>query len=83
MTAKKKTQGIIEGFFSELGNDIAGQRVRKYIVDELESGRYLSDIIKDSYVRNRVSDERAKEIVANPDVIRAVEDSLKISLKGE
>lgn len=83
MADRKGIESVIKNFLEELGDDIVGRRVKKYIVDELESGRYLSDIIKDNYVKNRISDERAKEIITNSEVIKAVEDNLRMSLKGE
>lgn len=73
----------INDFMAELNGDIAGERVKKYIIEELALGRNLSDILTDPYVKNRISDGRIDELIANSDIINAVEENLKSSLKGE
>lgn len=79
----KNHHGIVSEFLASLSGDVAGLRVKKYIIEELEIGRSLNEILKDPYVKNRISESKADELIANSDIINAVKESLKASLEGE
>lgn len=78
---KSAFKRLVDQLVSDLSEDIAGERVLKYIVKELHKKRDLSDILKDPYVKNRISDERAEELVSSPEIISAVEEGLKAAFK--
>jgi hypothetical protein len=80
---KSAFKRLIDQLVKDLSQDIAGQRVLKYIVKELHKKRDLPDILNDSYVKNRISDERADELIADPEIIQAVEEGLKLTFKEE
>lgn len=77
------TGNTIASFLAEFSGDLAGERVKKYIIEELDLGRNLSEILRDPYIKNRISDEKIEELIANSEIINAVEENLKASLKGE
>lgn len=80
---KSPIRKLVDQLVSDLTEDIAGERVLKYIVKELHKGRKLPSVLEDPYVKNRVSDERAQSLIGEPDIIIAVEDSLKATFKHE
>lgn len=76
-------QKVIKQFFDDLSEDIAGERVLKYIIREIDLGRLLSDILRDPYVKNRLSEEKVEQIISRPEIIQAVEEKIEKSFKGE
>lgn len=51
-----------------------GDRVAAYLIREHERGRSLSEILKDPYVRNRVTPEEQARLLDRPELIRALGD---------
>lgn len=78
---KSAFKRLVDQLVNDLSEDIAGERVLKYIVKELHKSRDLSSILKDPYVKNRISDERAEELISSPEIISAVEEGLKAVFK--
>ncbi len=73
---ESRLKKIINELLSELSLDIVEERVVNYIVRELRNGRRLSSILKDPYVKNRLSEERVKKVIENSEVISAVEEKI-------
>ena len=53
-----------------------GDRVAAYLIREHERGRSLSEILKDPYVRNRVTPEEQARLLDRPELIRALGDDV-------
>lgn len=72
---------VIQKFLEEMQLDIAEERVMNYIVREVRLGRKLSVVIQDTYVKNRVDQERLGHILESKEVIEAVEAELDQAFK--
>lgn len=51
-------------------------RVATYVIREHDRGRSLAEILEDPYVRNRCNDQQRARLLDNPDIVRAVGDSV-------
>ncbi|MDP3012989.1 MAG: hypothetical protein Q8M92_02020 [Candidatus Subteraquimicrobiales bacterium] len=71
-----KIRQVVQKFLEELSEDIVEERVVAYVIKELHLGRRLPQILKDPYVRNRMSEERVVKVLENPEIISAVEEEL-------
>jgi len=60
----------------EVSLNVMEERVIHYVVKELHAGRRLSSILQDAYVKNRVDEDRLNHILADPDILRAVDEEL-------
>ncbi len=69
--------GLVKKILDDASVDILEERVIAYIVRELHSGRKMSKILNDPYVRNRVNEERLNELLENEEVVGAVEEELE------
>ncbi len=76
MMPEGKLRKIITDFFEELSLSLVEERVINYIIRELHSGRRLSSILKDPYIKNRISEERISHILENKKLIEAVEEEI-------
>ena len=47
-------------------------RVATYVIREHRRGRRLSEILDDSYVKNRLTEEQCKRLLDREDVIHAI-----------
>ncbi len=63
----------VKALLDELATDEAEQRVVEYVIREVNNGRRLTDVLRDPYVRNRLSDERVQHVMENPEVVEALE----------
>ncbi len=50
--------------------------VAEHIVREHHRGRSLEDILKDSYVTNRLSPDKIDRVLERPEVIRSIGDDI-------
>ncbi|TLM88856.1 MAG: hypothetical protein FDZ75_06605 [Actinobacteria bacterium] len=73
---------IVKDFFEGLSDDALEERVVEYIVRELHKGRSLTEVLDDPYVRNRLNDEKVKQVVGNADLIAALESQISESFKA-
>jgi len=63
----------VKALLDELATDEAEQRVVEYVIREVHNGRRLTEVLYDPYVRNRLSEERVKRVMENPEVLEALE----------
>lgn len=63
----------LKAFLDELATDEAEERVLEYAIREVKSGRRLSEVLKDPFVRNRLSEERVQHVLENPEILDALE----------
>lgn len=69
-------QKIVRDFLESLSLDIVEERIINYIVREVRSGRRLSAVIQDPYIRNRLTQEQVDDILESPEVLTAIEQEL-------
>lgn len=67
----------IRKFLEEISTDELEDRVIEYVVREVGNGRKFEDALRDPYVRNRLSDEKLRRVLETPEVIDALERSIK------
>jgi predicted transcriptional regulator len=72
----------IKQLLEDLTSDPVEERVVEYVIREVNNGRSLMEVINDPYVRNRLSDEKREEILANPDVLDALEHEIQSAFKA-
>lgn len=51
------------------------ERVAAYIIREHERGRALSEILDDSYIRNRCTEQELARLLDRPEVVHALGES--------
>jgi hypothetical protein len=73
----------IRKFLEEISTDELEDRVIEYVVREVGNGRKFEDALRDPYVRNRLSEEKLRQVLENPDVIDALERSIKTAFASK
>jgi hypothetical protein len=73
----------IRAFLKELATDELEERVIEYVVREVGNGRKLEEALNDPYVRNRLSEEKLRHVLENPEVITAVEAGITSAFKSK
>jgi hypothetical protein len=72
----------MKAFFDDLAVDVVEERVVEYVIREVNNGRSLLEVIKDPYVRNRLSGEKVDEVLENPEVLEAFERDIAASFRS-
>ena len=67
----------IKQFFQDLAADPVEERVIEYVIREVHNGRRLMEVIKDPFVKNRLSEEKVGAILENSEVVDALEAEIK------
>jgi hypothetical protein len=67
----------IRKFLDDLTTDGVSERVVEYVVREVGNGRKLEDELADPYVKNRLSEQKVQQVLASPEILGAVEASIK------
>lgn len=73
----------IRAFLRELSKDELEERVVEYVVREIGNGRRLDDVLRDPYVRNRLSEEKLRRVLENPGVMEALEQSISSAFENK
>ena len=68
-------------FFDDIATDALEERVIEYVVREVRTGRRLMEVIDDPYVRNRLNEDKRAAVLENTEVIEALEQEIKASMK--
>ncbi len=71
----------LQKFMDELAIDAVEERVVDYVIRELANGRKLSEILKDPYVKNRLSEEKLAKVLENSEVMSALEEQISVSFQ--
>jgi hypothetical protein len=58
-------------------------RVSAYVIREHERGRALDDILKDSYVQNRLSPAQQSRLLDRPELIQAIGDDVVADARSQ
>ena len=72
----------IKQFFQDLTADPVEERVIEYVIREVHNGRRLMEVIKDPFVKNRLSEEKVSAVFENPEVMDALEDEIKSAFQS-
>lgn len=75
--ARSKLVESLQKFLDEIAADAVEERVVDYVIREVRNGRKLADALKDPYVKNRLSEEKLAHVLANPEVIGAIEAEIQ------
>ncbi|MBS3957001.1 MAG: hypothetical protein KGZ40_05690 [Clostridiales bacterium] len=71
----------IQKFMDDIASDAIEERVVDYVIKEVQNGRSLSEVFKDPYVKNRLSEEKLAKVLENPEIIGALESQIAASFK--
>jgi predicted transcriptional regulator len=72
----------IKKLFQEMATDPVEERVVEYVIREVHNGRRLMDVINDPYVRNRLSEEKVRKVLENPEVVDALEHEIQTAFQA-
>lgn len=73
----------IRKLIEDMGSDIIEERAVNYIVRELHNGRSLSAVLNDSYIKNRLDEEKMGHVLENEEVVKAVEDEISAAFNDK
>jgi len=71
----------LKEFLDGLATDAVEERVVEYVIREVHNGRKLTETLQDPYVKNRLSEERLDHVLANPEVVGALEEQIAASFQ--
>lgn len=71
----------LQSFMDELATDVLEERVVEYVIREVQNGRKLSEVLKDPYVKNRLSEEKLAKVLETPEVVTALEQQITQSFQ--
>jgi hypothetical protein len=69
-------------FFRDISTDPVEERVAEYVVREVHNGRRLMDVMDDTYVRNRLTEEQREAVLEKPEVLAALEEEIRGSFRA-
>jgi hypothetical protein len=67
----------IERRFHDLSADVREERLIRYVVHQVKSGRHVNDILKDSYVVDHLDETARGRILESPEVIESIEEQTR------
>jgi len=68
---KKKPEGTKDEVTYQFGIGVLERRALTYIIDELDAGRELFDILKDPYIKNRIDPAKQRQLLADHELLDA------------
>lgn len=71
----------LQHFMNDLATDAVEERVVEYVIREVQSGRKLSEALRDPYVKNRLSEEKLAKVLETPEVVAALEAQITESFR--
>ncbi|MDY0087267.1 MAG: hypothetical protein RBS78_01725 [Coriobacteriia bacterium] len=71
----------LQRFMDELATDALEERVVEYVIREVQNGRKLSEVLKDPYVKNRLSEDKLAKVLETPEVVTALEQQITESFQ--
>ena len=73
----------IRKLIEDMGSDIIEERAVNYIIREIHNGRSLSSVLNDSYIKNRLDEEKMGHVLENEEVVKAVEEEINAAFKNK
>jgi hypothetical protein len=83
LAGESKAFEAVQKFLQDLSEDVAEERVVNYVIREVGNGRRVSEVLKDPFVKNRLSEQRIGHVLENPHVLDAVERDIVASYKSK
>lgn len=71
----------IESLFRDLGVDIVEERVTRFVLQEIHAGKSLEESLKEPYVINNTTPEWRRQVLEQPEIIKAVEEEIEKSFR--
>jgi hypothetical protein len=75
------TKGI-ETRFRDFSADVRGERLVRYVVHQIETGRHVEDVLKDSHVAEHFDVDLAASVLEHPEVIKAIQEQIRGQFAG-
>ncbi len=72
----------VEGRFRDLSADVREERLVRYILHQIGTGRHVKDIVDDSYVTEHFDEVARRRILEHPEVIRGIEEHMRRQFAG-
>ncbi|MCL2324075.1 MAG: hypothetical protein FWC48_00650 [Actinomycetia bacterium] len=66
----------------QFGIGLIERRAITYIIDEMDVGRQLFDILKDPYIKNRIDPVKMQQLIADPELLDAFKEEIEKVRKG-
>ncbi|MCL2332167.1 MAG: hypothetical protein FWC54_01600 [Actinomycetia bacterium] len=66
----------------QFGIGVLERRAINYIIDELDAGRHLFDILKDPYIKNRIDPIKMQQLLADPELLEAFREEIEKAREG-
>jgi hypothetical protein len=83
MSSQREPQGKgVEGRFHDLSADVREERLVRYIIHQVESGRRVKDIVNDPYVVEHFDEVARSRILEHPEVIKGIEVHMRRQFAG-
>jgi len=79
---ESRIKAAINEFFKECCNNILEERITDYIVKELRTGRELSEVLTDPYVKDRIGEGHLVHVIGNKELLETYEQRIKKSMKA-
>ena len=73
----------IRKLIEDMGSDIIEERAVNYVIREIHNGRSLSAVLNDSYIKNRLDEEKMDHVLENEEVVKAVEEEISTAFKNK
>lgn len=81
-TSEEPASRGIEDRFRDFNADVREERLVRYVVHQVQSGRHVSDILNDEYVAAHFDLEARSHILEEPEVIKAIEAQTRRQFAG-
>ncbi len=83
MSAKNEPSAKgIESRFHDLSVDVRQERLIRYIIHQVESGRHVNDILDDPYVLEHSDPVARNRLLEHPEVIKSIEEQIRRQFAG-
>ncbi len=76
----QKPESHEQGYHFGIG--VLERRAITYIVDELDAGRHLFDILKDPYIKNRIDPVKMQQLLSDQDLLEAFKEEIEKAREG-
>ncbi|MCL2881363.1 MAG: hypothetical protein FWF45_00515 [Coriobacteriia bacterium] len=71
---EKKKQEVEGGY--QFGIGVLERRAITYIIDEMDAGRELFDILNDPYIKNRIDPSKRHQLLTDSDLLDAFKEEI-------
>jgi hypothetical protein len=72
----------MEHRFGDLTVDVREERLVRYVIHQINSGRHVEDIVNDAYLAEHFDESARARIVEHSEVIKAIEAQIRRQFAG-